>query len=98
MRKFKQRLKNANAVIAQLRAGEWEFRFNDLAGKCFTARRKGRLLWVGDGGFFCDVNEKNAFGLLLRHYVWWMAARRERNKWDNIFSGRGDCGVEDITT
>lgn len=77
---FKKRLKNANAVIAQLKAGEWEFKYNPISKDCITAHRNGRELWVGNGGFSCDVDESNAFGYLLRHYVWWKAAIWETRK------------------
>jgi len=83
MRKFTKRLRNANAVIAQLQAGEWEFKYNNLSNKCCIAYRNGNELWVGNGAWFCDVDDKNAFGLLLRHYVWWRAAAwktREANR------------------
>lgn len=74
MCKFAKRLKNANAVIAQLKAGEWDFKYNELCNQCCTASRNGHKLWVSNGAWFCDVDEANAFGLLLRHYVWWRAA------------------------
>ena len=80
MRNFTKQLKNANAVIAQLKAGEWEFEYNELCNKCCTASRNGYELWVGNGGWFCDVDDENAFGLLLRHYVWWRAAVWETMK------------------
>ena len=84
---FSTRLRNANAVIRQLRECEWEFVFNPLTGDCLDARRGDDYLWVGNGAFSCEVCrphgqalEPRVFGLLLRHYVWWAAARSATKK------------------
>ena len=77
IRRFKKRLKNANAVVKQIRAGEWDF--SPQYGVCFRAKRNGFELWVANGPFFCDTTPR-AFGLLLRHYVWWMAAESATRK------------------
>ena len=67
--------KNARAVIRQLRNNEWDFRCNSISDDFLTATRKGRELWIGtQGAWFLDVDKSNAFGLLLRHYVYWAAA------------------------
>lgn len=75
---FRARLRNARAVIEQIRAGEWDFQYNPLTRSCCTATRGGRELWVGNGAFFCDLRYgEPAFGLILRHWVWHAAARKE---------------------
>jgi len=66
--------KNARAVIKQLRNNEWAFNFNEIENDYLTAKRNERRLWLGNGAFFCDVDDANAFGYLFRHYVWWSAA------------------------
>lgn len=76
MRKLKIRWKNARAAVRQLKAGEWEFKFNPMSNCCCTAQRGENEMWVTNGPFFCDVNEHNAFGLILRHYVWWAGVVR----------------------
>ena len=75
---FRLHLANARTVVAQLKRGEWEFRYNPLTHCCCTAHRGELELWVGSGAFFCDIRDKNAFGLILRHWVWWAAARKGR--------------------
>jgi hypothetical protein len=71
---------NARTVIRQIRAGEWEFRYNQAASDCFVATRNGREIWVGNGGCFCDLRSgPPAFGLIFRHWVWHAAARKARN-------------------
>ena len=75
---FRARYRNARAVIAQIRAGEWDFQYNSLNSSCCKATRGGRELWVGNGAFFCDLlYGEPAFGLILRHWVWYAAARKE---------------------
>ena len=75
---FRARLRNARAVIEQIRAGKWDFQYNPLARCCCTATRGGWELWVGNGAFFCDLRYgEPAFGLILRHWVWHAAARKE---------------------
>lgn len=76
---FRARFRNARAVIAQIRAGEWKFHYNPIARRCLTATRGGKVLWVGNGPFFCDMRDgEPAFGLILRHWVWYAAVRKER--------------------
>jgi hypothetical protein len=75
MTPFIQRFKNARKVVQQIRAGEWVPRYNSLSDKCITAHRGDLKLWIGNGPFFCDIEDK-AFGLFWRHYVWWAAARK----------------------
>lgn len=75
---FRAKFRNARAVIAQIRAGEWEFHYNPMTRCCCTATRGGKELWVGNGAFFCDMRYgEPAFGLILRHWVWHAAARKE---------------------
>lgn len=81
-------------MIAQIRAGEWTFVYNPLCGMCCTAVRKDLHLWVGNGGFFLDIRimrssdaDQNAFGLILRHYVWWAAARKATSEANRKFRG-----------
>ena len=75
---FRARLRNARAVIEQIRAGEWNFQYNPLTRSCCTATRGGWELWVGNGAFCCDLRYgEPAFGLILRHWVWHAAARKE---------------------
>lgn len=79
---FIQRWRNAKAVARQIRNNEWKFYYNNIEKICCTARRNDHELWVANGGFFCDVDNKNAFGFLFRHYVWWAAARKARKQED----------------
>jgi len=72
------KFKNAQIVIQQLKNGEWEFHYNRLVGRCCTAHREGRGLWVSNGAWFVDVDGTNAFGFVFRHWVWWAAARKAR--------------------
>lgn len=81
--------KNAQAVIKQIKNGEWILRWNPISNEHLTAKRvnghsscEKDELWLGNGGFFVDVNNKNAFGLLFRHYVWWAAARKFKARAD----------------
>lgn len=77
---FSLRFKNAKKVISQIRAGEWVPIIHDHDRHCYTARRKGRMLWLANGPFFCDLKHPDsyedlkAFGLIFRHWVWWAAA------------------------
>lgn len=65
-------------VIGQIKRGEWDFIYNPMTNCCCVARRGIRELWVGNEGFFCDVDGMNAFGLIFRHWVWLAAARKSR--------------------
>lgn len=76
----KLQFRNARTVIAQIRAGEWK-RINEWKvgwkhnGECVWMRN-GQELWVRNGPFFCDLYpNRNAFGFLWRHWVWWAAIR-----------------------
>ncbi|QHQ14555.1 hypothetical protein GMW39_00840 [Pectobacterium parmentieri] len=79
---FVLRFKNARKVINQIKAGEWVPRLNTTDGEHYTAHREGRMLWIANGAFFCDLKEPDdyedlmAFGLIFRHWVWWAAARK----------------------
>jgi hypothetical protein len=79
--RFIAQYRNARAVINQVRAGEWEFEYRTSARYCYHATRKGKTLWVANGGFFCDLrHEGPAFGLLFRHWVWHAAAGKEHRR------------------
>lgn len=90
MKTFTKQFKNARAVIEQLNNNEWIFDFNSLSEHCCRANRKERELWVANGAFFCDVDEKNCFGLIFRHYVWWAAARAKTRAANKKFRGELD--------
>ena len=97
---FRARLRNARAVITQIRAGEWEFRYNPTTQCCCTATCGGRELWVGNGSFFCDLRYGDpAFGLILRHWVWYAAARKEcaRVKAANVIKRVPDLSSQNAT-
>ena len=79
---FRLHWANARTAIDQLKRGEWEFCYNPLTKHCCVAHRGELELWVGNGAFFCDINGKNAFGFILRHWVWWAAARNGRKLQD----------------
>lgn len=75
MSKFMKKYANAKKAIAQIRAGEWVPYFNSIAGRNLTASRGGLELWIGNGGWFCEIKQGDYFGWFWRHYVWWAAAR-----------------------
>jgi len=81
---FIRYLKNTKLVIRQIRNGEWIPRVNGCDGEIYSASRNGHKLWLANGAFFCEVVEvdgvkcKKAFGLILRHVVWWAGARKLR--------------------
>lgn len=68
--------RNARKAIQQIKEGKWVPRWNDLDKTCLTAEQGNLTLWLGNGPFFCDINNANYFGLLWRHWVWWAAARQ----------------------
>lgn len=80
-----QKLKNALAIINQIRNGEWEFKgyypysFKPYF-KCYTAERKNIELWVTSGMFSCGIRDKpqevGIYGIL----IWLFAARKEVRK------------------
>jgi hypothetical protein len=70
---LKQHYKNAKTCIAQIKRGEWVPRWNPLSGKYITAGRGDMRLWLANGPWFTDIDEKNYFGLLFRHWVWFAA-------------------------
>nr|DAU58072.1 MAG TPA: hypothetical protein [Caudoviricetes sp.] len=86
---FLARLHNARNVVEQIKRGEWEPIINSHCEEALTAKRDGYRLWLGNGPFFCDVEEFNgvkckpAFGLLLRHYVWYAAAGNLKRNAEN---------------
>jgi hypothetical protein len=70
------KFQRARLVIQQIKNGEWIPRYNDIDSGHLTAHRNGVELWIGNGAWFCDIKETNAFGYVFRHYVWWAAARK----------------------
>jgi len=74
--------RKAERSTRRVRAGEWTFEYNELVGHSCWARRNGRKMWVGNGGFFLDINGMDAFGLILRHYVWLAAVGKAREESD----------------
>jgi hypothetical protein len=70
MRRFIQHYKNAKTCIAQIKRGEWVAEWNPISGAYLTAYRGNLELWIGNGSFFCDICDKNYFGILFRHWVW----------------------------
>ncbi len=66
-------------VVKQLKNDEWDFIWDEDRSTSFFACRNDLKLWVGNGGFFTDINEANVFGYLWRHYVYWFAAIKKRN-------------------
>lgn len=81
---FIRYLKNTKLVIGQIRNGEWIPRINGCDGQIYSAHRNRHKLWLANGPFFCEVIEidgvrcKKAFGIILRHVVWWAGARKLR--------------------
>lgn len=67
---FKKRWLNCQAVIQQVKRGEWVPEYNEYSRSCLKAVRGEYYLWISNGPFFCDVNGGNTFGLILRHYVY----------------------------
>lgn len=67
---LRKRWNNCQALISQVKRGEWVPVYNKYAGECLTAVRGDNTLWIGNGSFFYDVNGSNAFGLILRHYAY----------------------------
>lgn len=83
MKTLIQQFKNAMAIIRQIKADEWEFKgFYEYEFKanftCFTAERKNVELWVANGAFFCQINNKpwelGIFGVL----VWFCGAAKRK--------------------
>jgi hypothetical protein len=79
-KKTKHHWKNCKAVIKQINNNEWKPRLNPLTQSCLTAHRDGRELWLGNGSFFCDVDDGNVFGYILRHYVYHKATKKLKRK------------------
>lgn len=87
MNRFLQQFENAKAVVAQIRDGEWKPTYNTFTGSTLTARRGNLQLWLGNGGFFCEIQGPIPgayFGRLWRHYVWWAAARKLKRDADGV--------------
>ena len=70
---------NAIKAVAQIRAGEWIPKYNDLSRSHLCASRGDLRLWIGNGPWYCDIDtgyDAGCFGFAWRHYVWWAAARK----------------------
>ena len=80
MKKLIHNYKNAKKVIEQIKNGEWNFNNVYDGEACCTAQKDGLTLWVGSGGWYCEIKNKKAFGLLFRHWVWHAAAKHEKIK------------------
>lgn len=67
----------ARRFIAAYKSGRLkvEPEWNEYANGFCTADVHGKRLWVGNGPFFVDINERNAFGLIGRWLVWWHVVR-----------------------
>ena len=83
MEDFKRQFLTAKRVINEIKNGEWKAEYNPLGECCYIALRHSEILWLGDGTgpWFCDITTPaykgvNAFGLLLRHWVWHCGAKQ----------------------
>ena len=83
MKTLIQQFKNAMAIIRQMKAGEWEFEGHyEYEFKanfvCYTAKRKGVELWVGDFPSLVEIWNKpwelGPFGWL----VWYGGAGKRK--------------------
>lgn len=84
MKNFIKQYRNAKKAVAQIKNGEWKPKFNDLCEEHLSAHRGNLSLWIGNGAWFCEINNENYFGLFWRHYVWWFAARKLKNDTEKI--------------
>ena len=81
---LRQQYRNAMTIIEQMKRGEWEFGgsyINSSGGKffrCFDATRHGDVLWVANGGFFCQVEGKPCELGLFGHLVWHFGAKQAK--------------------
>lgn len=75
MNAFMRHYHNAKICVAQIKRGEWTPSWNPLSRSYITAERSGRELWLANGPWFCDIDNKNYFGLLWRWRVWWASRR-----------------------
>jgi hypothetical protein len=84
LKNFIQRFKNAKTVIRQIKAREWRAHYNPLSRRHLTAHNGTLQLWIGNGAWFCEIDggSGNYFGLVWRHYVWWLAAKKLTNDAD----------------
>ncbi len=75
--------RNACKAIIQIRQGEWLPCWNSISREHLTATRGNLTMWIGNGGWFCDIDESNYFGLICRQWVWWAAARKLKKSADS---------------
>lgn len=76
---FIQHYKNAKTCIAQMKRCEWIPLWNSLSNSYITAERNGLSLWLDNGPFFTDIDERNYFGYLFRHWVYWNGVWKLKN-------------------
>ena len=74
--RLKMQHRNARKCINQIRAGEWVPVYNRLKNTHITAERGGLRLWLSNGPPFCDIDDKNYFGILFRFWVYFAASRK----------------------
>jgi len=96
--KIKRQWKNSNAIIKQLNNDEWKFIYNPLTRGCCDAEKDGLVLWVSNGAWFCEIQRQYPLpiGLIFRHYVWWMAARKKTRQANRKFRKEKEKEKENI--
>ncbi|MEC4728861.1 hypothetical protein HWQ46_25430 [Shewanella sp. D64] len=89
--RIKQQLRNALAIIEQMKNKEWKFITIHMSGdewpECFVAKRGKDSLWVANGMFFCAISDRPWELGIFRVLVWFFGARQGRRK--AIKEGRG---------
>lgn len=84
MKTLIQQFKNAMAIIRQMKANEWEFEGHYESERkakftCFTAKRKGVELWVGNYAEFVEITDK-PWELGPFNWLVWYGGARKRKK------------------
>jgi hypothetical protein len=83
-KKLCQQYRNAMTIIEQMKCGEWVFEghyIHSAGGKffrCFDASRHGERLWVANGGFFCEIEDKPWELGIFGHLVWHFGAKQAK--------------------
>lgn len=79
----------AKKVIQQFKNNEWKFQYNKHSREALTADRGSLVMWCGNGGFFTNIrNDKNTFGMILRHWVYWAGIRPKKIKFEKNYIGK----------
>jgi hypothetical protein len=73
---FSLRLKLANTVIEQVKAGEWKPEENRFQTQVYNLMRNGQNMWIANGAWFLNVDGEDLFGDILKHYVWHKAVKQ----------------------